>query len=98
MAMIGVVGEDAFPKTDLTGEVTGNMIGLSGDYLLYTGDNYETFIKNYLGASLNIVDAEAMGEIYFKDEYVAMDSFPGPNSTKVVDGVLYVKTENKRRD
>ncbi len=98
VAMIGVVGEDAFPKTDLTGEVTGNMIGLSGEYLLYTGDNYEAFIKNYLGASLNIVDAEAMGEIYFKDEYVAMDSFPGPNSTKVVDGVLYVKTENKRRD
>lgn len=98
VALMGVVGEDAFPVTDLTGEVTGNMIGLSGDYLLYTGANYEAFIKNYLGATLNIVDVEVMGEIYYKDEYVSMDGFPGSNSTRVVDGILYVKTENVRRD
>lgn len=98
VALVGWVGEDAFPKTDLTGDVTGNMIGLSGDYLLYTGDNYEAFIKNYLGATLNIVDVSVMGEIYYKDEYVEMDSFPGPGSTKVIDGILCVKTENKRRD
>ena len=98
VALIGVIGEDEFPKTDLTGEVTGSMIGLSGDYLLYTGENYEAFIKNYLGATLNIVDTSAMGEIYYRDEYVEMNSFPEANSTKVVDDILYVKTENKRRD
>ena len=84
--------------TDVTQKVTGNMIGLSGDYLLYTGDNYEAFIRNYLGATLNVVDVETMGEIYYSQAYEAMDSFPGPNSTKVVDGILYVKTENSRRD
>ena len=98
VALIGVVGEDAFPETDLTGKVTGSMIGLSGDYLLYTSENYEAFIKNYLGATLNLVDVPTMGEIYYTDEYVAMESFPGPTSTKVVDGILYVKTENQRRD
>lgn len=98
VALVGVVGEDEFPRTDLTGEVTGNMIGLSGERLLYTGENYETFIKNYLGATLNIVDGSIMDEIYYKDEYVRMDSFPGPGSTKVIDGILCVKTENSRRD
>jgi hypothetical protein len=96
--MIGVIGNEEFPATDLTTKVTGNMIGLSGDVLLYTGDNYESFIKNYLGATLNIVDVETMGEIYYTDEYVSMDSFPGPNSTKVVNGILYVKTENQNRE
>ena len=71
---------------------------MSGDYLLYTSENYEAFIKNYLGATLNLVEVETMGQIYYTEDYVAMDSFPGPNSTKVVDGILYVKTENKNRD
>ena len=93
----GVVGDDPFPVTDLTTDITGNMIGLSGDYLLYTGANYEAFIRNYLGATLNIVDVETMGEIYYTEEYTEMDSFPGPDSTKVVNGMLYVKTENSRR-
>ena len=97
VALVGVVGEDPFPKTEITGDVTGNMIGLSGDMLLYTGENYEVFIRNYLGATLNIVDVETMGEIYYTEEYVEMDSFPAPDSTKVVNGILYVKTENKRR-
>lgn len=98
IAMIGVVGDDAFPVTDLTEKVTGNMIGLSGDSLLYTGKNYEAFIKYYLGATLNILDTEVMGDIYYSPEYMEMDSFPGKNSTKVVDGILYVKTENSDRD
>lgn len=97
VALVGVVGDDPFPSTDITGDVTGNMIGLSGDMLFYTGENYEAFIKNYLGATLNIVDVETMGKIYYTEEYVEMDSFPAAGSTKVVDGVLYVKTENKRR-
>lgn len=98
IAMIGVVGDDAFPSTDLTGKVTANMIGLSGDSLLYTGENYEAFIKYYLGATLNILEPEVMADIYYSPEYVEMDSFPGENSTKVVDGILYVKTENSDRE
>lgn len=94
IAMIGVVGDEAYPLTDITGKVTSNMIGMNGDVLLYTGDNYQSFIKHYLGADLNILPAEVMEEIYYSEEYRAMDSFPGENSTQVVDGILYVKTEN----
>lgn len=94
IAMIGVVGDESYPLTDITDDVTSNMIGMNGDVLLYTGDNYKSFIKHYLGAELNILPTEVMEEIYYSEEYRAMDSFPGENSTKVVDGILYVKTEN----
>ena len=97
VAMIGVVGDEAFPTTDLSADVTWPLIGLNGDWLLYTGDNYKLFIKHYLGASLNILDTSYMGEIYYSKEYQELDSFPGPNSTKVVDGILYVHTENPDR-
>lgn len=97
VAMVGVVGEEQFPPTDLTLPVTSNMIGMSGDSLLYTGANYQEFIRNYLGATLNILPAEAMEEIYYLDEYIAMDSFPGADSTRVIEGILYVKTENSVR-
>lgn len=97
VALVGVVGEDAFPKTEITEKETANMIGISGDWLLYTGENYEAFMKHYLGATLNIVDVETMGEIYYTQEYTEMDGFPGANATKVVNGILYVKTENGRR-
>lgn len=98
IAIVGVVGDEEFPVTDITLEVTGGMIGVSGDILLYTADNYETFIKNYLGASLNFLDVGTVGDIYYSDEYIAMDSFPGKNSVKLVDGVIYVKTENADRE
>lgn len=99
IAIVGVVGYDEFPTTDITEEVTGGMIGLSGDTLLYTADNYQEFMKNYLGATLNFLDVETVGNIYLYDEeYIAMDTFPGANSVKVVDGILYVKTENTGRD
>lgn len=94
IAMVGVVGDKSFPLTDITRDVTGGMIGLSGDVLLYTGDNYKAFMKNYLGATLNFLPPEAMSDIYYSPEYKEMDSFPGRNSTRVVDGILYVKTEN----
>lgn len=81
--------------TDITQDVTGGMIGLSGDVLLYTGDNYQAFMKNYLGATLHFLPPEEMSDIYYSPEYKEMDSFPGANSTKVVDGILYVKTENR---
>lgn len=94
IAMVGVVGDVQFPVTDITLPVTGGMIGLSGDVLLYTGENYRIFIQNYLGATLNILPAEAMAEMYSSEEYVAMDSFPGENSIKIIDGIMYIKTEN----
>lgn len=97
IAMIGVVGEEQFPVTDITLPVTANMIGMSGDSLLYRGRNYELFIRHYLGATLNILPEEAMLDIYESEEYIAMDSFPGPDSIRVIDGVMYIKTENVNR-
>lgn len=97
IAMVGVVGDEQFPLTDITGEVTAGMIGMNGDSLLYTSANYQAFMKNYLGATLNFMTPEEMAPLYYTEEYIAMDSFPGPESTKVVDGVLYVRTENINR-
>lgn len=98
VAMVGVVGYNPFPVTDITLPVTSNMIGLNGDTLLYTGENYEVFIRNYLGASLNMMAPEEMEDIYFSQEYIEMESFPAASSVKVVDGIMYVKTENVGRD
>lgn len=97
IAMVGVVGEEQYPITDITLPVTGGMIGMNGDSLLYTGRNYQLFIRNYLGASLNILPAEAMEEMYYSEEYRAMDSFPGADSIRIIDGILYIKTENANR-
>lgn len=73
------------------------MIGLSGDSLLYTGKNYQLFIRHYLGATLNVLPEEAMEDMYMSEEYMAMDSFPGPDSIRIIDGVMYIKTENVNR-
>lgn len=97
IAMIGMIGTEQYPATDLTLSVTGNMIGLSGDSLVYTGENYQEFIKNYLGATLNILPSEAMAEVYYSEEYISMDSFPGENSIRIIDGIMYIKTENVNR-
>lgn len=97
IAMIGVVGDEQFPVTDLTLDVTSGMIGINGDMLLYTGPNYRKFIQNYLGATLNIRPADAMAEMYYDEEYIAMDSFPGENSIRIIDGIMYIKTENTSR-
>lgn len=97
IAMVGVVGDAAYPVTDITLEVTGGMIGLSGDFLLYTGENYRKFIRHYLGATLNILPVEDMQEMYYDERYIEMDSFPGENSIRIIDGVMYIKTENAAR-
>lgn len=95
--MIGVVGNDNFPVTDITSEVTDHIIGASGDYLLYTGENYEYFYSNYMGITFNFLRPwEA--NYYYEDWYVDMPSFPENGSVKVVDGILFVKTENWNRD
>lgn len=94
IAMIGVVGEEEFPVTDISLPVTSGMIGLNGDVLLYTGNNYSKFIRNYLGATLNILPADAMADMYYEEEYMSMDSFPGSDSIRIIDGIMYIKTEN----
>ena len=35
--------------------------------------------------------------MYYDEEYVAMDSFPGENSIRIIDGIMYIKTENTTR-
>lgn len=98
IAMVGVVGYNPYPVTDITLDVTSNMIGLNGDTLLYTGENYKVFMQNYLGASLNIMTPEEMEYIYYSEEYINMESFPAESSVKIVDGIMYIKTENVGRD
>lgn len=93
IAMTGVPSRENLPETDITGEVTGNMIGMTGDYLVYTDTNYQAFMKHYLGITINLVPDEEMERIYRTKEYEELESFPAGNSMKVVDGVLYVKTE-----
>ena len=44
---------------------------------------------------MNLVPIEDMTDIYNSKEYWEMNSFPAKDSMKVVDGVLYIKTENK---
>ena len=95
IAMIGVVGEESYPPTDITGQVTSNLIGMNGEYLLYTGNNFELFIKHYLGASLNILPPESMEEMYYSPEYREMGSFPAEDSIRIINGIMYIKTENK---
>lgn len=97
IAMIGVVGEEQYPQTDITLAVTSNMIGMNGDSLLYTGENYRKFMQHYLGATLNIQPPDAMKEMYYDSEYMEMDSFPGENSIRIIDGIMYIKTENVSR-
>lgn len=97
VAMIGVIGDEQYPVTDVTGQITDVMIGMNGDYLIYTGRNYEMFFAHYLGATLNMLPPGAMAETYYSEEYIAMDSFPGENSIRIIDGILYVKTENVTR-
>lgn len=95
--MIGVVGNDNFPVTDITGDVTSHMTSIGGDYLLYTPANYEFFYKYYLGITFNFLKT-GEANYYYEKAYVDMPSFPYEGSTKVVNGVMYVKTENSRRD
>ncbi len=95
IAMIGVVGNESYPATDITGPVTSNLIGMNGEYLLYTGNNYELFIQHYLGASLNILPPESMAEMYYSPEYREMESFPAKDSIRIINGIMYIKTENK---
>ena len=98
VAIMGVIGDDEFPPTEVTEPATSEMIGLTGSWLIYSADNYDAFIRNYLGATLNLVPEEKETEIYYSDEYIAMDSFPGKTSVQMIDGIICVKTEDAVRD
>lgn len=93
--MIGVVDEEMHPDTDITSEVTDSMIGVNGSIFLYTGEQYEAFFSHYLSIPLNVVSEEEIIRIYETEEYKELDPFPSKNSMKVVDGILYIKTEAK---
>ena len=95
IAMIGVVSDTEYPLTDVTEDVTSKLLGITGDTLLYTGENYKAFFKNYLGITINLIPIEDMTDIYNSKEYWEMNSFPAKDSMQVVDGILYIKTENK---
>lgn len=95
IAMIGVVGEESYPKTDISEKVTSGLLGINGEILLYTGNNYELFMKHYLGATLNILPPEHMAQMYYSPEYREMGSFPAADSIRILDGIMYIKTENK---
>lgn len=95
--MIGVVGSEAFPVTDITSEVTGEILGIPGDYLLYRPENYRLFMENYLGATVNFLPADA-SDFYYEDWYVSMHPFPAEDSITVRNGVMYIKTENHTRN
>ncbi|MCD7750697.1 MAG: glucosyltransferase domain-containing protein [Lachnospiraceae bacterium] len=95
IAMIGVVSEDTFPSTDLTVGVTDSLLGIGGDYLVYTAQNYQDFWEYYFGVTVQLVDSDEIVDIYNSEEYRALEPFPAENCMVIVDGVLYVKTENK---
>lgn len=96
IAMVGVVGQDNFPTTDISENVTGGLLGISGDFLLYKGENYQDFFKHYLGITINVLPEDNVVDFYDTDFYANMASFPDAGSTMVHDGVLYIKTENVR--
>lgn len=95
IAMIGVVDESKYPVTDITGEVTSRISGATGDILIYKGEQYAAFMKHYLNVTINPIVGDQIIEIYNSPEYREMDSFPAENSIRIVDGVMYIKTEPK---
>ena len=95
VAMIGVVGDHYLPSTDLTVGVTDSLIGVNGDYLFYTAENYQAFIEYYFGVHIELVPIEDMVEIIQDPRYIELQVFPKKDSMRVVDGILYIRTENK---
>ncbi len=91
--IIGVISEEVYPDTDITTEVTGSMIGVTGSFFLYTGEQYRIFFEHYLAVPFHVISSEEIARIYDTEEYRELDTFPASNSMKVVDGILYIKTE-----
>jgi hypothetical protein len=95
VVMIGVIGDHYLPSTDLTVGVTDSLIGVNGDYLFYTAENYRAFMEYYFGVKIELVDIQEVPYYVSTPEYIEMEVFPKQNAMKVVDGILYIRTENK---
>ncbi len=95
VAMIGVLDEEKYPATDITSDVTAAISGSTGDMLIYKGEQYAAFMKHYMNVTINPIVGDQIIEIYNSPEYREMDSFPAENSIRIVDGIMYIKTEPK---
>lgn len=95
VAMIGVLDESKYPTTDITGDVTSRITGATGDMVVYKGEQYQAFMSHYLGITFTALTDDDIIRIYNSKEYKEMDSFPASNSIRIVDGVMYIKTEPK---
>ena len=93
ICMVGVVSEKSYPSTDLTVDITSKIRGTGGDFLLYRGEQYREFMKNYLGATLNILEGKYVEDMYYSEEYSTMTSFPDKGSIKIVNGIMFIKLE-----
>lgn len=93
ICMVGEISKSSYPSTDLTKDITEKIKGTDGDWVLYKGAQYEEFMKNYLGASLNILEGDYVIDMYYSEEYSEMTSFPDKGSIKIVNGIMYIKTE-----
>lgn len=95
VAMIGVIDESKYPDTDITKDVTEKIWGTGGSTHLYKASQYAAFMRHYMHTTFDVISGDELVEIYYSPEYREMDSFPAENSMKVVDGILYIKTEAK---
>ena len=93
ICMVGEISEKSFPQTELTYDITSKIRGTDGSFLFYRGEQYEEFIKNYLGATLNILEGDYVVDMYYSEEYSTMSSFPDKNSIKIVNGIMFIKLE-----
>ena len=93
VALVGRISKDSYPTTNLTAPITDKIQGTDEDFLIYKGEQYREFMKNYLGASVNIVEGEIVEDMYFSEEYSTMTSFPDKGSIKIVNGVMFIKLE-----
>ncbi|MCR5849057.1 MAG: glucosyltransferase domain-containing protein [Lachnospiraceae bacterium] len=93
IGLVGVISKDSYPTTNLTGDITDKIRGTDGDFLIYKGEQYREFMKNYLGASLNILEGQDVEDMYYSEEYESMTTFPDKGSIKVVNGIMFVKLE-----
>lgn len=87
--MYGRIEENSryYSPTSLTTDKTDELIGTSGDFtLLYTTSLYQSFLKNYLGISL-----ELDWDMKEPDELKAMPVWPEENSVQVINDTLLIK-------
>ncbi|MCR4647598.1 MAG: glucosyltransferase domain-containing protein [Lachnospiraceae bacterium] len=93
ICLVGQISKESYPTTELTYDVTSKIRGTDGDFILYRGNQYHEFMKNYLGATLNILEGDHVEDMYYSEEYSTMTSFPDKGSIKIVNGVMFIKLE-----